>query len=77
MVIKFFEINVHAGVHDLFWTRACDVEKMSQILKDKFVELYSMPIIENVNFFCIMKNFGLFYRNLWREVISCFLIMKY
>ncbi|KAL2338549.1 hypothetical protein Fmac_012995 [Flemingia macrophylla] len=37
-----------AGVHDSFWTHACDVEKMSQILREKFVELYSMPILENL-----------------------------
>ncbi|RDY10946.1 DNA-directed RNA polymerase 3, chloroplastic, partial [Mucuna pruriens] len=37
-----------AGVHDSFWTHACDVEKMSHILREKFVELYSMPILENL-----------------------------
>ncbi|XP_061347447.1 DNA-directed RNA polymerase 3B, chloroplastic isoform X2 [Gastrolobium bilobum] len=37
-----------AGVHDSFWTHACDVEKMSQILREKFVELYSIPILENL-----------------------------
>ncbi|KAL3034407.1 hypothetical protein AAZX31_02G192500 [Glycine max] len=37
-----------AGVHDSFWTHACDVEKMSQILREKFVELYSMSILENL-----------------------------
>lgn len=37
-----------AGVHDSFWTHACDVEKMNQILREKFVELYSMPVLENL-----------------------------
>ncbi|KAE8700156.1 DNA-directed RNA polymerase 3 [Hibiscus syriacus] len=37
-----------AGVHDSFWTHACDVEMMNQILREKFVELYSMPILENL-----------------------------
>ncbi|RYR76886.1 hypothetical protein HN51_002249 [Arachis hypogaea] len=37
-----------AGVHDSFWTHACDVENMSQILREKFVELYDMPILENL-----------------------------
>ncbi|KAK7291936.1 hypothetical protein RIF29_07499 [Crotalaria pallida] len=37
-----------AGVHDSFWTHACDVEKMSPILREQFVELYSMPILENL-----------------------------
>ncbi|XP_027919149.1 DNA-directed RNA polymerase 3, chloroplastic isoform X2 [Vigna unguiculata] len=37
-----------AWVHDSFWTHACDVEKMSHILREKFVELYNMPILENL-----------------------------
>ena len=41
--------SVIAGVHDSFWTHACDVDKMNQILREKFVELYSMPILENVS----------------------------
>lgn len=30
-----------AGVHDSFWTHAGDVDRMSEILRDKFIELYS------------------------------------
>ncbi|KDP38713.1 hypothetical protein JCGZ_04066 [Jatropha curcas] len=37
-----------AGVHDSFWTHACDVDLMNRILRDKFVELYRMPILENL-----------------------------
>ncbi|XP_054806124.1 DNA-directed RNA polymerase 3B, chloroplastic-like [Prosopis cineraria] len=37
-----------AGVHDSFWTHAGDVEQMNKILREKFVELYSMPILENL-----------------------------
>ncbi|XP_011069583.1 DNA-directed RNA polymerase 3, chloroplastic [Sesamum indicum] len=37
-----------AGVHDSFWTHACDVDRMNQILREKFVDLYSMPILENL-----------------------------
>ncbi|XP_057949958.1 DNA-directed RNA polymerase 3, chloroplastic-like isoform X3 [Malania oleifera] len=37
-----------AGVHDSFWTHACDVDKMNLILRDKFIELYSVPILENL-----------------------------
>ncbi|XP_057821659.2 DNA-directed RNA polymerase 1B, mitochondrial isoform X1 [Cryptomeria japonica] len=37
-----------AGVHDSYWTHACDVDKMSQILREKFVELYSKPILEDL-----------------------------
>ncbi|KAJ9554140.1 hypothetical protein OSB04_018185 [Centaurea solstitialis] len=37
-----------AGVHDSFWTHACDVDQMSTILREKFVELYEAPILENL-----------------------------
>ncbi|KAL7091185.1 hypothetical protein ACP275_12G090000 [Erythranthe tilingii] len=37
-----------AGVHDSYWTHACDVDKMNQILREKFVELYEAPILENL-----------------------------
>uniref|UniRef100_A0A453KI17 DNA-directed RNA polymerase n=1 Tax=Aegilops tauschii subsp. strangulata TaxID=200361 RepID=A0A453KI17_AEGTS len=29
-----------AGVHDSYWTHACDVDTMNKILREKFVELY-------------------------------------
>uniref|UniRef100_A0A161ZRR5 DNA-directed RNA polymerase n=1 Tax=Daucus carota subsp. sativus TaxID=79200 RepID=A0A161ZRR5_DAUCS len=37
-----------AGVHDSYWTHACDVDEMNRILREKFVELYERPILENV-----------------------------
>ncbi|KAI6680512.1 hypothetical protein NL676_034393 [Syzygium grande] len=37
-----------AGVHDSFWTHACDVDQMNWILREKFVELYDMPVLENL-----------------------------
>eukprot|EP00249_Psilotum_nudum_P022981 c28710_g1_i1 orf=906-4160(-) len=37
-----------AGVHDSFWTHAGDVEKLNQILREKFVEMYKQPILENL-----------------------------
>ncbi|KAM4132098.1 hypothetical protein ACJW30_01G224600 [Castanea mollissima] len=37
-----------AGVHDSYWTHACDVDELSRILREKFVELYEMPILENL-----------------------------
>ncbi|KAL6507396.1 hypothetical protein OROGR_023591 [Orobanche gracilis] len=37
-----------AGVHDSYWTHACDVDEMNRILREKFVELYEAPILENV-----------------------------
>ncbi|TXG56708.1 hypothetical protein EZV62_018021 [Acer yangbiense] len=37
-----------AGVHDSYWTHACDVDEMNRILREKFVELYEKPILENL-----------------------------
>ncbi|WJX80869.1 DNA-directed RNA polymerase 2, chloroplastic/mitochondrial [Trifolium repens] len=37
-----------AGVHDSYWTHACDVDSMNRILREKFVELYEAPILENL-----------------------------
>ncbi|KAI8539321.1 hypothetical protein RHMOL_Rhmol09G0173000 [Rhododendron molle] len=37
-----------AGVHDSYWTHACDVDKMNRILREKFVELYEAPILEDL-----------------------------
>lgn len=39
------------GVHDSYWTHACDVDQMSRILREKFVELYEQPILENVSWY--------------------------
>lgn len=48
--IKTFLVKIIAtGVHDSFWTHACDVDKLNRILREKFVELYSQPILENVS----------------------------
>jgi DNA-directed RNA polymerase len=41
---------VITGVHDSYWTHACDVDEMSRILREKFVELYETPILENVQY---------------------------
>ncbi|CAL9079833.1 unnamed protein product [Musa acuminata var. zebrina] len=37
-----------AGVHDSYWTHACDVDQMNRILREKFVELYERPISEEL-----------------------------
>ncbi|KAK1432956.1 hypothetical protein QVD17_09859 [Tagetes erecta] len=37
-----------AGVHDSYWTHACNVDEMNRILREKFVELYRTPILENL-----------------------------
>ncbi|GJN93218.1 hypothetical protein Rhopal_006265-T1 [Rhodotorula paludigena] len=34
-----------ASVHDSYWTHACDVDEMSTILRDTFVELHSQDIL--------------------------------
>ncbi|KAG2403942.1 DNA-directed RNA polymerase [Vigna angularis] len=36
-----------AWVHDSYWTHACDVDKMNRLLREKFVELYETPVLEN------------------------------
>jgi DNA-directed RNA polymerase len=46
--VVFCQRTSDAGVHDSFWVHACDVDQMNQILRQQFVELYSMPILENV-----------------------------
>lgn len=45
------------GVHDSFWTHACDVNQMNRILREKFVELYSMPILEDVSMLKVKVSF--------------------
>nr|CCW03244.1 DNA-dependent RNA polymerase [Physcomitrium patens] len=37
-----------AGVHDSFWTHAGDVDVLNKLTREKFVELYSYPILENL-----------------------------
>ncbi|XLR68341.1 hypothetical protein S83_019013 [Arachis hypogaea] len=37
-----------AGVHDSYWTHACDVDRMNRILREKFVEPYETPVLENL-----------------------------
>ncbi|KAK3212300.1 hypothetical protein Dsin_017006 [Dipteronia sinensis] len=39
---------IFAGVHDSYWTHACDVDAMNRILREKFVELYERPILEDL-----------------------------
>ncbi|GAA6062188.1 hypothetical protein JCM10212_001352 [Sporobolomyces blumeae] len=34
-----------ASVHDSYWTHACDVDEMSVILRDTFIELHSQDIL--------------------------------
>ncbi|KAL0887838.1 hypothetical protein Bca101_011821 [Brassica carinata] len=56
-----------AGVHDSFWTHACDVDRLNKILREKFVELYSQPILENVSFpFCLPSSVSSVYQSCGR-----------
>lgn len=43
-----YYILLTAGVHDSFWTHACDVDVMNRVLREKFVKLYGAPVLENV-----------------------------
>jgi DNA-directed RNA polymerase len=38
-----------AAVHDSFWTHAADVDRMNGILRNKFIELHSSPLITNLH----------------------------
>ncbi len=37
-----------AGVHDSFWTHAGSVDVMNSMLREKFLELHSQPLLENL-----------------------------
>ncbi|EFN51901.1 hypothetical protein CHLNCDRAFT_27382 [Chlorella variabilis] len=37
-----------AGVHDSFWTHAGTVERMNELLREKFIELHQQPLLEQL-----------------------------
>jgi DNA-directed RNA polymerase, mitochondrial len=37
-----------ASVHDSYWTHACYVNTMSDVLREKFVSMHSQPLLENL-----------------------------
>ena len=39
---------VFTAVHDSYWTHACDVDEMNEVLRAKFVDLYSQPLLEQL-----------------------------
>ncbi|KAJ2101995.1 DNA-directed RNA polymerase [Coemansia sp. S142-1] len=39
---------VFASVHDSYWTHACDVDTMNNIIRDQFVQLHRRPIMEDL-----------------------------
>jgi DNA-directed RNA polymerase len=38
-----------AGVHDSYWTHACHVDRMGELLREKFIALHSQPLLENLH----------------------------
>lgn len=37
-----------ASVHDSYWTHACDIDKMSEIIRDTFIQLHSFDILRRL-----------------------------
>jgi len=37
-----------SAVHDSFWTHACDVDEMNEILRETFIDLYDRPLLEEL-----------------------------
>ena len=37
-----------AGVHDSFWTHAATMPTLNRLLREKFVELYRKPILQDL-----------------------------
>ncbi|CAG8445151.1 9865_t:CDS:2, partial [Scutellospora calospora] len=37
-----------ASVHDSYWSHACDVETMNNIIREQFFQLHNQPIMENL-----------------------------
>lgn len=47
--LKMKERGLHfTAVHDSYWTHACDVDIMNEELRNCFVELYKLPLLENL-----------------------------
>ena len=43
------------AVHDSYWTHAGDVDAMNASLRDQFVRLYSLPLLEDLRSSLIMR----------------------
>ena len=46
----------YASVHDSYWTHACYADDMNRILREKFVELYSKPLLNDLRNYWITQN---------------------
>lgn len=42
-----------ASVHDSFWTHACDMDQLAQLLREEFVKLYEQPVLEQLHEFFV------------------------
>jgi DNA-directed RNA polymerase len=40
---------VFASVHDSYWTHAATMDDMNRLLRQKFIELYSLPLLETLH----------------------------
>ncbi|KAF9006988.1 DNA/RNA polymerase [Cyathus striatus] len=38
-----------ASVHDSYWTHACDIDKMSEIIRETFIALHSSDVLQKLN----------------------------
>lgn len=36
-----------AGVHDSFWTHACDADALNEIIREAFIELHQRPLLQD------------------------------
>ncbi|KAK5115610.1 hypothetical protein LTR85_009781 [Meristemomyces frigidus] len=50
-----------ASIHDSFWTHACDVDQLSVVLRDAFVEMHSEDIIGRLREEFLMRYKGCMY----------------
>lgn len=39
----------YTAVHDSYWTHACTVDELNNVLRDQFVELHSQPLLEELH----------------------------
>ena len=59
LVVTLSTLTRHAcalGVHDSFWTHACDYDTLSAVLREQFVQLYTLPILANLKA-CIERDY--------------------
>ena len=63
--VKFSERGgVFAGVHDSYWTHACDCDVLAQVLREEFVTLYSEPVLSQLKVRAKASSAPLFTNNL-------------